>query len=331
MAAAASLTPVDRLDVLILVDNATDGLSTTPANVETEFSSVTRRGLRASSGRCLCCAVHGLSCLITAERGGTRHAVLFDSGPEDYAFERNTTRLGADLGSVESIVLSHGHWDHSGAMFLALHAIRARNGGRPVPYYAHPGMFHARAIRLPNGNVRLMDDVPGVDDLTAHGARVVCTTEPQLFLDDMFYVSGEIPRHTAYERGVPNQVRRTADGKDWEPDELVTDERWLAVNLAGRGLVVFSACSHAGIVNVLSHARATYPDVPIHAVVGGLHLSGPQEQAIPQTVEAMKAFSPAMIAAGHCTGWRAMSALAGAFGDKVLAPLAVGKRYTLAG
>jgi 7,8-dihydropterin-6-yl-methyl-4-(beta-D-ribofuranosyl)aminobenzene 5'-phosphate synthase len=331
MAPAASLTPVDRLDVLIQVDNATDGLSTTPANVESEFASVTRRGLRASSGRCLCCAVHGLSCLITAERGGTRHAVLFDSGPEDYAFERNTTRLGADLGSVESIVLSHGHWDHSGAMFLALHAIRARNGGRTVPYYAHPGMFHARAIRLPNGNVRLMDDVPGVDDLTAHGARVVCTTEPQLVLDDMFYVSGEIPRHTAYERGVPNQVRRTADGKGWEPDELVTDERWLAVNLAGKGLVVFSACSHAGIVNVLTHARAVYPDVPIHAVFGGLHLSGPQEQAIPQTVEAMKAFSPAMIAAGHCTGWRAMSALAGAFGDKVLAPLAVGKRYTLAG
>ena len=125
-------------------------------------------------------------------------------------------------------------------------------------------------------------------------------------------------------------MRRTADGKDWEPDELVMDERWLAVNLAGKGLVVFSACSHAGIINVLTHARATFPDMPIHAVLGGLHLSGPQEQAIPQTVEAMKAFSPAMIAAGHCTGWRAMAALAGAFGDKALAPLAVGKRYTLA-
>jgi len=331
MALVTSLPPVDRLDVLILVDNATDGLSTTPANVETEFASVTRRGLRASSGRCLCCAVHGLSCLITAERGGTRRAVLFDSGPEDYAFERNTTRLGANLGSVESIVLSHGHWDHSGAMFLALHAIRARNGGRTVPYYAHPGMFHSRAIRLPNGNVRLMDEVPGVDDLTAHGATVVCTAEPQLFLDDMFYVSGEIPRVTPYERGIPGQVRRTADRKGWEPDELVIDERWLAVNLAGKGLVVFSACSHAGIVNVLTHARATFPNVPIHAVFGGLHLSGPQEKVIPQTVADMRAFSPAMIAAGHCTGWRAMAALAGAFGDKVLAPLAVGKRFTFAG
>jgi 7,8-dihydropterin-6-yl-methyl-4-(beta-D-ribofuranosyl)aminobenzene 5'-phosphate synthase len=320
--------PVDRLDILILVDNATDGLSTVPANVETEFASATRRGLRASSGRCLCCAVHGLSCLITAQRGGVRHAVLFDSGPEDYAFERNTTRLGADLGSVESIVLSHGHWDHSGAMFLALNAIRARNGNREVPYYAHPGMFRSRAMRLANGGVRLMDDVPSIAELTAQGARVVSTTEPQRFLDDMFHVSGEIPRVTPFERGLPGQVRRTADGNDWEPDEQILDERWLAVHVAGKGLVVFSACSHAGIVNVLTHARASFPDVPIHAIFGGLHLSGPNEQIIPQTVAAMKPFAPALIGAGHCTGWRALAALAEAFGDKVLAPTAVGKRYT---
>jgi 7,8-dihydropterin-6-yl-methyl-4-(beta-D-ribofuranosyl)aminobenzene 5'-phosphate synthase len=320
--------PVDKIDILILVDNATDGLSTVPANVETEFASATRRGLRASSGRCLCCAVHGLSCLITAQRGGVRHAVLFDSGPEDYAFERNTTRLGADLGTVESIVLSHGHWDHSGAMFLALNAIRARNGNREVPYYAHPGMFRSRAMRLANGGVRLMDDVPSIAELTAQGARVVSTTEPQRFLDDMFYVSGEIPRVTPFERGLPGQVRRTADGKDWEADEQILDERWLAVHVAGKGLVVFSACSHAGIVNVLTHARASFPDVPIHAVFGGLHLSGPNEQIIPQTVAAMKPFAPALIGAGHCTGWRALAALADAFGDKVLAPTAVGKRYT---
>jgi 7,8-dihydropterin-6-yl-methyl-4-(beta-D-ribofuranosyl)aminobenzene 5'-phosphate synthase len=323
-----SLAPVDKVEIQVLVDNATDGLSSTPANVESEFAFATRRGLRASSGRCLCCAVHGLSCLITAHRGAARHSVLFDTGPEDFAFERNTMRLGADLGQVESIVLSHGHWDHSGAMFLALNAIRARNGGRTVPYYAHPGMFRSRAMRLPGGGLRLMDDVPGIADLTAHGANVICTTEPQVFLDDMFFVSGEIPRVTPFERGMPGQVRKTEDGSGWEPDELLMDERWLAVNVAGKGLVIFSACSHAGIVNVLTHARASFRDWPLHAVMGGLHLSGANEEIIPQTVAAMKEFNLATIAAGHCTGWRAMSALAAAFGDKVLAPSAVGKRYT---
>jgi 7,8-dihydropterin-6-yl-methyl-4-(beta-D-ribofuranosyl)aminobenzene 5'-phosphate synthase len=322
------LAPADTVEVQIIVDNATDGLSTNPANVEHEFAFATRRGMRASSGRCLCCAVHGLSCLITVRRGDLSHTVLFDSGPEDYAFERNTARLGADLGKVESIVLSHGHWDHSGAMFLALGAIRARNGGRKVPYYAHPGMFRTRGMRLPNETVRVMDDVPGIDDLTAQGAQVICTTEPQLLLDDMLFVSGEVPRVTPFERGLPGQVRKTADGKDWEPDELLMDERWLAVNVKGKGLVVFSACSHAGIINVLTHARASFPDSPLHAVMGGLHLSGVNEAIIPQTVAAMKDFGLTMIAAGHCTGWRALSALAQEFGDKVLTPTAVGKRYT---
>jgi 7,8-dihydropterin-6-yl-methyl-4-(beta-D-ribofuranosyl)aminobenzene 5'-phosphate synthase len=328
MSTMNTLSPVDKIEIQILVDNTTDGLSSTPPNVETEFAFVTRRGLRASSGRCLCCAVHGFSCLVTAHRGEHRRSVLFDSGPEDYAFERNSTRLGADLGSVESIILSHGHWDHAGAMFLALGAIRARNGGREVPYYAHPAMFHSRGIKLANGSVRLMDDVPGIDELAAQGARVICTTEPQALLDDMFFVSGEIPRVTSFERGLPGQVRRTADGKGWEPDELVIDERWLAVHVAGKGVIVFSACSHAGIVNVLRHAHATFPGLPLHAVMGGLHLSGVNEEIISQTVEAMREFNLATVAAGHCTGWRAISALAAAFGDRVIAPTAVGKRYT---
>ena len=121
--------------------------------------------------------------------------------------------------------------------------------------------------------------------------------------------------------------RRTADGQ-WEPDELLMDERWLAVNVKGKGIVVLSACSHAGIVNVLKHARVTFPDQPLHAVMGGLHLSGVNEEIIPQTVHAMAEFELVQIAAGHCTGWRAIAALSAAFGDKVLAPSAVGKRYT---
>ena len=106
------------------------------------------------------------------------------------------------------------------------------------------------------------------------------------------------------------------------------DERFLAVHVAGKGLVVLSACSHAGIVNVLTSARASFPNVPLHAAMGGLHLSGTNERVIPQTVEVLKGFDLDVVAAGHCTGWRAMTALANAFGDKKLVPLAVGKRFT---
>ena len=323
-----TVTPVDSLEVQILVDNATDWLSSNPPHVENEVQALTRRGFRAMAAKCLCCAAHGLSCLVTARRGALSHTLLFDTGPEEYAFERNVTRLGADLGKVESIMLSHGHWDHAGAMLLALGMIRGRNGGKSVPYYAHPGMFRSRGVRLPNGTVRPMDDIPSVDDLTRFGADVVLTTEPQSILDDMFFVSGEIPRVTAYERGYPGQVRLTDDGKTWEPDELLMDERFLALNVAGKGLIVFSACSHAGIVNVLTHARDCFPGVPIYAAFGGLHLAGPNEAVIAQTVDGLRGFGLKTLGAGHCTGWRAMSALAAAFSDKVLTPTAVGKRYT---
>jgi 7,8-dihydropterin-6-yl-methyl-4-(beta-D-ribofuranosyl)aminobenzene 5'-phosphate synthase len=173
-----------------------------------------------------------------------------------------------------------------------------------------------------------MEDVPSIDDLTSFGAGVVTSRVPHPLLDGMVHVSGEIPRVTSYERGYPGQVRRTEDGQGWEPDELLLDERWLGINVKGKGLVVLSACSHAGIVNVLHHARASHLDVPLYAILGGLHLSGANEAVIPQTVDDLKQFGLNTIAAGHCTGWRAMTALANTFGDTVLAPTAVGKRYS---
>jgi 7,8-dihydropterin-6-yl-methyl-4-(beta-D-ribofuranosyl)aminobenzene 5'-phosphate synthase len=319
---------VDSVEILVLVDNATDMLSSTPAHVESEGVGLMRRGVRMMGGKCLCCAAHGLSCLVTVARGGARRTMLFDSGPEEYAFERNVTRLAADLAPVEAIMLSHGHWDHAGAMLLALNMIRGRNGGKEVVFDAHPDMFRTRAVKMPNGGFRQMEDVPGIDDLTAFGAKVMTSREPHALLDGMVHVSGEIPRVTAYERGYPGQMRRTGDGQGWEADELLIDERWLGVRVKGKGLVVLSACSHAGIVNVLHHARASFPDVPLYAILGGLHLSGANEAVIPQTVDDLQQFGLDTIAAGHCTGWRAMAALANAFGDRVLAPTAVGKRYS---
>lgn len=325
----AELIEVDSAEITILVDNVTDNLSTTPRFVETEVAAMGRRGINVLAGECLCCAAHGLSCLVTVRRGAETRTLLFDSGPEADVFARNVQRLGVDLSPVEAIVLSHGHWDHAGAMLRALDLIRGGNGGREVPYYAHPGMFRQRAAKRPDGGFRLMADVPDPRTLTMHGARVIQTTEPALALDGLFWVSGEIPRVTSFERGLPGQHRLADDGVTWEPDELLMDERCLAIRIKDKGLFVFSACSHAGIVNVVTHARATFPGMPLLGIMGGLHLSGTNEAIIPETVEALGAFGLEVIAAGHCTGWRAMTALANAFGDTRLVPLAVGKRFRL--
>lgn len=325
----SDLAPVDKVEVHVLVDNVTDSLSTVSSHAESEFAYLARRGMRELAGEYLCCACHGLSYFITAHRGAAQHTVLFDSGPEEYAFERNAQALGLDLGKVEGVVLSHGHWDHSGGMLKALDLIRARNGGQTLPYYAHPGMFRSRARRLPSGRMLPSKDVPSIHALSAHGARVIHTVEPHVFLDGMFSVSGEIPRVTPFEQGLAEHYQRTVDGEGWEPDPWIRDERSLIVLLEGKGLVVFTACSHAGVINVLKHARELHPKHPVYALMGGFHLAGPNQPLIPATIEAMKELKIQLIAAGHCTGWRALTALATAFGDAILDPSVVGKSFML--
>jgi len=319
------LAVADRVEVLVLVDNVTDNLSSVPGFVENELPRLGRRGLRQWSGQCMCCAAHGFSCAVTAWRGDIARTLLFDTGPDNWVFERNVDRLGFDMGSVDAVVLSHGHWDHAGAMLRALEMIQLRNGGRAIPTYMHPGMYRSRAIKLHNEDMRPFADVPTADQLARQGADVIHSTEAQLALDDLFYVSGEIPRATPFETGLPGHYRRTEDGQDWEPDFQIMDERFVAIRVAA-GIVVLTACSHAGVVNVMTHARDSFPDAPLHGVIGGFHLSGGNEKIIPETVAALAQFDLEAIAPAHCTGWRAVSAMASTFGGK-LAPAAVGKTY----
>jgi 7,8-dihydropterin-6-yl-methyl-4-(beta-D-ribofuranosyl)aminobenzene 5'-phosphate synthase len=318
---------VDSLEIMVLVDNVTDSLSSNPPFVETEFAWLRKHGMRWLSGQCLCCAAHGLSCLLTVKSGSQSRTLLFDTGPDEWVFERNVTRLGVDLGAVEAMVLSHGHWDHGGGMPRALQMITQRNGAKPIPVYLHPEMFALRALKGKDGTLQPMEPVANATTLAGSGGEAVITRDPQSVLGDAFFISGEISRTTPFERGLPGQVRQQPDGS-WEPDEIMPDERFVAVNVAGKGLVVFTACSHAGLINVLLHARAEFPDVPLYGVVGGFHLSGATEAIIPETVAALKQFDLKLIAAGHCTGWRAINALVGAYGDAVV-PSAVGKIYRL--
>jgi 7,8-dihydropterin-6-yl-methyl-4-(beta-D-ribofuranosyl)aminobenzene 5'-phosphate synthase len=326
--APAALDILDGASVSVLVDNVSDGMSTVPEGVTSEVPNLIAAGAKEFSGEGLCCACWGLSLSLTGRVGSRSHALLFDTGPAAYAIDGNAARLGTDLGGIEAMVLSHGHIDHGGGILAALKMITKANGGRPVPTHVNPGMFVHRGQLKEDDSVFPMEDVPGPEALAAAGARVVNDAEPRCLLDDMFYLSGEIPRVTPYEKGLPGHMKRAPDNGEWEPDPWLMDERFLAINVRDRGIIVFSACSHAGIVNVLTHARELFDPIPLYGVMGGFHLAGEAcEKIIPQTVEDLKQFDLKMIVAGHCTGWRAVHALLNEFGEEIVIPSAVGRLH----
>ena len=322
------LQEVDRVEIQVLVDNVTDSLSSAPAEVTREWTVLQQQGMSLLSGDALCCANHGFAIVVTTYGPTGKHTLLFDGGPVDYAVERNGVRLGIDFAAMEAVMLSHGHWDHAGGLPRALAMIRQGNGRLPVPLYLHPGMFQLRGIRQQDGGVLPMQRVLRPDEWALLGADPVVTQEPRLCLDRTFLISGEIPRITPYEKGFPGHVSQQAGDGLWEPDEALVDERFLAVHVKGKGLIVFSSCSHAGIINVLHHARSMCPGVKLYGVMGGFHLSGPNESVIPETVRDLGAFELEQIMPAHCTGWRAVNALERAFGEGVVLPCAVGKSFS---
>jgi 7,8-dihydropterin-6-yl-methyl-4-(beta-D-ribofuranosyl)aminobenzene 5'-phosphate synthase len=188
-------------------------------------------------------------------------------------------------------------------------------------------MFNERGVQLKSGTIIPAAKVPLPAELEAHGATVVNSPEERLLLDGNFYYSGEIPRVTSFEKGRVDHMCRTSQDAPWQPDPFLVDERMLVVHVRDLGLIVFSACSHAGVVNVCTQVQNLFPDIAIYCVMGGLHLGGVMEGIIPDTVEALRPFHIKHTITGHCTGWRALHALANAFGEGV-SQSAVGTSYT---
>ena len=326
-ALASELQTLDSLSVAVLTDDVSDNYVSKTRFAVSEFSNVVRTGASVISGEALLCANLGYGLRLVSRVGDRRHTLLFDTGPEAPIFIRNCANLGIAFGDVEAIAITHGHWDHMAALPATIDRVVAA-GGR-VTVHVNPGMFNERAVRLGDGRVVPVANVPRPPELERHGAVVVNSADARVLLDGHFYYSGEIPRVTSFEKGREDHLCRTAADTPWESDPLLLDERMLVAHVRRLGLIVFSSCSHAGIVNVCTHVKRLFPDTPIHTVMGGLHLGGVMERNIPATVEALEPFGIRHIISGHCTGWRALHALATAFGDAV-SQSAVGTTYTFA-
>lgn len=227
-----------------------------------------------------CRAEHGLSFLIEADR-----RVLFDTSSSDL-IEYNAQILNIDLQEIDTIVLSHGHDDHTGGLMLF-------KGQQLV---CHPDAFMKR-YRKSNGTSLGM---PWTEAEIGESFDIQTSREP-LQLSEQIYFLGEIPRITPFES--QKTAFRKADGTD----DFVMDDSGLAI-ITEKGLVVISGCAHSGICNMTAHAMKVTGIAKVHAVIGGFHLQN-EDETTRQTIDWLKQINVDQVIPSHCTAFAAQAAI----------------------
>ncbi|KAH7888604.1 beta-lactamase-like protein [Phlebopus sp. FC_14] len=340
------LLAVDVLTVTFLVDNCIEWMTKLPPGFTHEMRQHLfdhqprqddRTGVPILDFENFCCGAHGFSALIeTQVHGQTKRYTLFDTGPDSKSIVRNALSLQIPVDDVETVILSHWHSDHSGGM---LSFLRMRSPAAPrCDVDLHPDRPIARGIAVPptyeNIICRLPDD-PTFELIEAAGGTVRQTHEAHTVGGGTVYVSGEIPRVTSFEEGLLGGVRFFEDGGEgrWKSEPHIMDERYAAVDVFGKGLIIFSACSHAGIVNIIKDAVQRFSR-PIYMIIGGLHLAGPKlVPRIPHTVDFLSKQlrpAPTYILPMHCSGFQSKVALEATFGEGCV-PAGVGMKVQVRG
>jgi 7,8-dihydropterin-6-yl-methyl-4-(beta-D-ribofuranosyl)aminobenzene 5'-phosphate synthase len=308
---------VDRVEITVLMDNYVDVLL---GNTEVVARPVFRK--RDEISRNTVVAEHGLSMLVRVSQGDELHSILFDTGYTEMGVPHNLKELEIDLSGIEAIVLSHGHMDHTGALYPILKAL-----SRPMLLVVHPWGFHSpRLLKWPDGLIERFPNTLIKENLKKQGCEILESQEPVSLAGGMILVTGEIERTTPFEKGFP-LAKIIRDG-ELVPDPILDDQA-LVIHLKGKGLVVISGCAHSGIVNTVLYSRKITGIEPVYAILGGFHLTGSLfEPIIEDTIAALMEVGPKVLVPMHCTGWTAIQRFQEAFPDAFVLN-SVGSKFVL--
>jgi 7,8-dihydropterin-6-yl-methyl-4-(beta-D-ribofuranosyl)aminobenzene 5'-phosphate synthase len=287
------LREADRLEVTILIDNYTDAFLPS--------TDVVKRPLAIPPNFLL--AEHGLSCVLKVFADSEEHTVLLDAGISKTCFFHNSNLLNIDFSKIESIALSHGHFDHYGALIDFLEGTT-----QDTSLFLHPDAFLERRLNIQA--IGVIIDMGVLSEAALMGTRVKVNkiAEASTLASGLMMVTGEAKRVTDFEKGFPWAEAKIDD--KWVIDPF-RDDQGIAINIKGKGLVVLGGCSHAGIINIVKHAQKVTSTDKVHAVLGGFHLTGALfEPIIEPTIEEMEKINPDIIVPMHCTGWKAINRFA---------------------
>jgi 7,8-dihydropterin-6-yl-methyl-4-(beta-D-ribofuranosyl)aminobenzene 5'-phosphate synthase len=260
----------------------------------------------------------GFSALVEAGE----HRLLFDTGGRPDVVLANAGALGVHLGSIRDVVLSHGHWDHTGGLLALRRALREEHADALSRAHVGPGFFVERTRR---GQPFSLPASARAEYEALGGTFVVHDAPGELWPGA--WLTGPVPRRHA-ERNLPGDVFAEL------PQGRVLDEvpEDLSLVLDGpEGLVVLTGCGHAGIVNTLEAARASVREAPVCAVVGGLHLYEASDEALVWTGAQLRRLGVGHLLGAHCTGIEAVHRLREAAGlsRETCVVGAVGSSYRL--
>jgi len=244
-------------------------------------------------------AEHGWAAFIETDQGN----FLFDTG-QGKAIINNARYFNKDLSTIEGIIISHHHIDHTGGLLSVLEEIGKVN------VYSHPDLFKDSYL-IRRGKEKHIGIPFRRTILESKGANFKFNTDFKEIIPGLF-LTGEVPRKTKFEKGDNDQVVKTEKG--YIKDPILDDQTIIIDN--EKGLFIILGCSHAGIINILNYAIQKTGQQHIHTVIGGTHLASVSEEVRENTIQALRNFDIGRIGVSHCTGLKTSVRLAQEYGDR---------------